>query len=217
VLHADAELQRAIELNPNHAESHYLRHYILLALNRPNEALQEEKRSVELDPFARSWGLGRCYFQLRQFDAAISEFRMQSAARPGDSHVHDGLALAYRLKGMPKESQQELEKRFELEHNAEGLAAVSRAYAKGGPKAVAQWIAIAVKAQAREEYISPWDIAQNVAFTRDKDETLKYLEAAYQEHSPGLISIQNEPVFDFLHSDPRYRALVKKIDLPPAY
>jgi len=29
--------------------------------------------------------------------------------------------------------------------------------------------------------------------------------------------IQNDPEFDFLHSDERYRALVKKIGLPPAY
>ncbi len=217
LLHADAELQKAIELNPNYAESHYLRHYILLALNRPDEALQEEKRSVELDPFARSWGLGRCYIQLRQFDAAISEFRMQSAARPGDSSAHEGLALAYRLKGMAKESQQELEKRFELQHNQEGLAAARRAYAQGGSKAVAQWIATAVEAIAHEEYVSPWDIAQNVAYTRDKDKTLKYLEAAYREHSPGLIGIQNEPVFDFLHDDPRYRTLVTKLGLPPSY
>ena len=142
---------------------------------------------------------------------------MQSAARPGDSSAHEGLALAYRLKGMAKESQQELEKRFELQHNQEGLAAARRAYAQGGSKAVAQWIATAVEAIAHEEYVSPWDIAQNVAYTRDKDKTLKYLEAAYREHSPGLIGIQNEPVFDFLHDDPRYRTLVTKLGLPPSY
>ena len=216
-LDADAELRRSIELNPNYAESHYLRHYILLALNRLDEALQEEKRAVELDPFVRSWGLGRCYIQLRQFDAAISELRMQSVARPGDAFVHHLLALAYRLKGMAKESQQELEKKFELEHNAEGLAAVRQAYARGGQKAVAQWDATVTKARAREEYISPLDLAQTVAGTYDKEETLKYLDAAYREHTPFLIIIQNEPVLDFLHNDPRYRALVTKLGLSPAY
>jgi TolB-like protein/DNA-binding winged helix-turn-helix (wHTH) protein/Tfp pilus assembly protein PilF len=216
-LHADAEIRRAIELNPDYAESHYLRHYILLALNRPAEALQEEKLAVELDPFARSWGLGYCYIQLRQFDAAISEFRMQSVARPDDAPVHQGLVLAYRLKGMAKESEQELEKQFELEHNAEGEAAARRAYAKGGEKAVAQWQATVTRTRSREEYVSPWDIAQNVANTRDKDETLQYLEASYREHAPALISIQAEPIFDFLHDDPRYRALVTKLKLTPAY
>src|SRR5580700_11360547 len=215
-LHADADLRQAIELNPNYAESHYLRHYILLALNRPDEALQEEKRATELDPFARPWGLGKCYIQLRQFDAAISELRMQSVARPNATFVLHLLALAYQLKGMAKESEQELERQFELDHNAEALAAARRAYAKGGQKAVAQWEATVTKARSRKEYVSPWEIAQDVALTRDKEETLKYLEAAYREHSSRLINIQNEPVFDFLHSDQRYQSLVKKIGLPPA-
>jgi TolB-like protein/DNA-binding winged helix-turn-helix (wHTH) protein len=212
-LHADADLRQAIELNPNYAESHYLRHYILLALNRPDEALQEEKRATELDPFARPWGLGKCYIQLRQFDAAISELRMQSVARPNATFVHHLLALAYQLKGMAKESEQELERQFELDHNAEALAAARRAYAKGGQKAVAQWEATVTKARSRKEYVSPWEIAQDVALTRDKEETLKYLEAAYREHSSRLINIQNEPIFDFLHSDQRYQSLVKKLGL----
>jgi TolB-like protein/DNA-binding winged helix-turn-helix (wHTH) protein len=216
-LHADAELRQAIELNPNYAESHYLRHYILLALNRPDEALQEEKRGTELDPFARPWGLGKCYIQLRQFDAGISELRMQSVARPNATFVLHLLALAYQLKGMAKESEQELERQFELDHNAEALAAARRAYAKGGQKAVAQWEATVTKARSRKEYVSPWEIAQNVALTRDKEETLQYLEAAYREHSPSLITIQTEPIFDFLHSDERYRAIVNKVGLTPAY
>jgi len=31
--------------------------------------------------------------------------------------------------------------------------------------------------------------------------------------APWLIIVQNEPRFDFLHSDPRYQALIKKIGL----
>jgi hypothetical protein len=29
--------------------------------------------------------------------------------------------------------------------------------------------------------------------------------------------LQSHPGFDFLHSDPRYRAIVNKMGLPPAY
>ena len=45
---------------------------------------------------------------------------------------------------------------------------------------------------------------------------MKYLELSYRNHDPDLIFIQNEPLFDFLHPDPRYQTLVKKIGLPPA-
>jgi len=52
------------------------------------------------------------------------------------------------------------------------------------------------------------------ARARHPFETLKLLEAAYHEHSPGLIFLQNEPLFDFLHSNARYQSLAQK--LPPA-
>jgi hypothetical protein len=32
-----------------------------------------------------------------------------------------------------------------------------------------------------------------------------------------LLYIQCNPAFDFLHSDPRYRSLIHRIGLPPAY
>jgi hypothetical protein len=54
-------------------------------------------------------------------------------------------------------------------------------------------------------------------YTSDKDETLKYLEAAYREHNPSLINLQYEAIVDFLHDDPRYQALVKKLALPAAH
>ena len=52
-----------------------------------------------------------------------------------------------------------------------------------------------------------------IAFTGVKEQILKYLELAYREHDPDMIKVQNKPLFDFLHSDPRYHALPKKIGL----
>lgn len=214
---ADAESRRAIELNPNYAEGHYVRHYVLHMMNRPSEALQEEKRAVELEPFARNWGLGGLYIRLRQYDSAISELRMQSDLRPDDSGLHHLLSEAYWFKGMYEESQQEFEKGLALEHRPEAAAAAHHAFEQGGEKAVERWGVNDIKARARKEYVPAWDIAFTVAFTGDKEETLKYLEAAYRDRSPNIIGLQNEPVFDFLHSEPRYRELVKNMGLPPAY
>jgi TolB-like protein/DNA-binding winged helix-turn-helix (wHTH) protein/Tfp pilus assembly protein PilF len=215
--HADAESRRAIELNPNYAEGHYVRHYVLHMMNRPSEALQEEKRAVELEPFARNWGLAGLYIRLQQYDSAIAELRMQSDLRPDESGLHHLLSEAYWLKGMYEESQKEFEKALELEHRPEAAAAAHRAFEQGGETAVERWGANDIKARARKEYVPSWDIGFIVAFTGDKEETLKYLESAYQEHSLSIVGLQNEPIFAFLHSNPRYRELVKKIGLPPAY
>ena len=50
-----------------------------------------------------------------------------------------------------------------------------------------------------------------------KEETLHYLEEAYNERSPNLAWVQHSPEFDFLHTDERYRSLIQRIGLPPAY
>ncbi len=210
---ADAELRRAIALNPNYAEGHYLRHKILTVMNRLDEAEAEAKCAVELDPFARSWGLGAFYARTRRYDAAINELRTRHAARPTDISVVWWLSRAYWLKGMYKESQQELEEGLQLDHNQKVLAAAHREWVEGGEKAVEQGASERVKAQARTSYVSEFDLAAAIASTGDKDQTLKHLEAAYRERDPEMIEIQYEPLFDILHSDSRYQALVKQIGL----
>ena len=52
------------------------------------------------------------------------------------------------------------------------------------------------------------------AALKRKDETLRYLEQAYQEREPWLANIQYLPYLDFLHAEPRYQAIVKKMHLP---
>jgi TolB-like protein/DNA-binding winged helix-turn-helix (wHTH) protein len=210
---ADAEIRRAIALNPNFAEGHYLRDKILKTMNRLDEAEAETKRAAELDPFARPFGLGGFYTETRQYDAAINELRTQQAARPTDDVVAWYLSEAYWLKGMYKESQQEMEEALQLDHNQGALTAAHKVWVQGGEKAVEQWGAEHLKARARNSYVSEFDLAKAIAFTGDKDQTLKHLEAAYRDRDPEMIEVQYEPVFDILHSDSRYQALVKKIGL----
>jgi TolB-like protein/DNA-binding winged helix-turn-helix (wHTH) protein/Tfp pilus assembly protein PilF len=210
---ADAELRRAIALNPDYAEAHHLHRKVLMAMNRLDEAEAEEKRAVELDPFARAYGLGGFYTDTRQYDAAINELRIRHAARPTDVNVVWYLSKAYWLKGMYKESQQELEEALQAEHDLEARAAAHKAWVHGGEEAVELWGAESTKARARNSYVAELDFAVAIAYTGDKDQTLKHIEAAYHNRDPYMIELQYEPVFDFLHSDSRYQALVKKIGL----
>jgi TolB-like protein/DNA-binding winged helix-turn-helix (wHTH) protein/Tfp pilus assembly protein PilF len=216
---AEAESRRALELDPNNAEAHHLYSYVLFVTQRLEEALQEQKRATSLDYSLRPWALGRAYIHLRQFDDAIKELRMLAESQSNKSWVRYQLSQAYWLKGMYKESEQELESALRLGSDPKMADAYHRAFVRNGEKGAAQVGVVELKARARKKYISPWDMAFECALLGDvdKEETLKYLEAAYQARSPWLVFVQNEPVFDFLHSDPRYRALVNKIGLPPAY
>jgi len=213
--HADSESRRAIELNPNYGEAHYVRHYLMMAMNRLPDAESEEKRAVELDPFARPWGLGQFYIETRQYDAAINEFRQQHLARPNDDIIEMDLSKAYWLKGMYKESEEALEDGLRMENDQKALDAVHKAWVQGGETAVEKWGVESTKALAHKEYVSDLYIANTTAYTGDKEQTLNYLEEAYRRHEPELIKLQYEPVFDFLHKERRYQALVKQLGLGP--
>ena len=212
---AEAEAQRAIELNPNLAAAHHLRSYILFALNRNAEALQEQRQATEIDPFAQPWHLGRAYLYLRQYDAAINELSARAAVQKVDG-IEFILSDAYRFKGMNKEAARHLELGFLAEDDQHSAKAVRRAFDQGGYRAVAEWLLRRDQDKAREEYVSPFFLALDYARLERKDDTLHFLEGAFEEGSPEMVFLEKRPHFDFLHSDLRFQALVRKVGLPAA-
>jgi hypothetical protein len=90
-------------------------------------------------------------------------------------------------------------------------------YIRGGFQAVLEWKLNRYKQSAAKGYVSPIKFAEVCAQLRRKEETLRYLELAYVQHAPYLAHIQFNAHFDFLHSEPLYRAIVKKMGPPPAY
>ncbi len=214
---ADKESARAIELNPAASESHHLRAYVLSALNRTEESLQEDRKAIELDPLVRPWEMGYAFTRARQFDEAVNELRIRSEARPNDAWLHGVLSEAYLRKGMEKEAEQEAEQQMRL-NDARPLADEQhQIYSRGGFRAVLEWKLARWNRRAAKRYISPIDFAQLYARLKRKDDTLRYLELACKEHAPFMAHLQWNPDFDFLHSEPRYRAIVQKMGLPPAY
>jgi TolB-like protein/DNA-binding winged helix-turn-helix (wHTH) protein len=214
---AESESARAVELNPNYAEGRHLHSYTLYALNRDDEALQEQKRATEIDPFARPWALGDAYVHHRQYDAAINELRARAEVQPQDPWVQFCLSDVYRFKGMKNEAALHAKQSFLAWGDTKSAAAVRRAFERGGVPAMDQWLLSQDLDQARKKYVSPFTLAYDYARLERKEDTLRALEDSYRERSPSLLFIQKEPVFDFLHSEPRYRDIVKKMGLPPAY
>jgi len=209
---AERESARALELNPHYSEAHHLRAYILLALQKSEEALQEDRKLMELDPRVRPWALGSMLLRTRQFDAGIAELRARAEVQPDDLITHSVLSELYWHKGLTAESVQELAR----DYSPKSAAELETAFRRGGARGAAEWrLAHAKKLQA-QMYVSPWDFASLTAHAGHREETLHWLEQCYDEHVPWLAFLQNEPDFDFLRSDPRYQAIVKKLGLPPA-
>lgn len=214
---AEQESARALALNPSFAEGHHLRAYVLQGLNRMDEAVEEERKNLALDPFARPWALVVALLRTRQFDAALTEARLRSQAQPDNADLHLVLSYAYIYKGMDKEAAQEWETSLQLAGDKPSAAAMHEAFARGGLNAVYEWQLADLKKQAAAKYVPYENLAILSAKFSLKRETLHYLEKAYEEHEPKLVKIQSEPDFYFLHADPRYRAIITKMGLDPAW
>ena len=210
---AETESLQAIALNPNYAEAYHVYSYVLAAMNRNAEAVEAQKRGTEIDPFSRPWALGFTYFRLRQFDAAVTELRLRTQADPRRGTNHMMLSDAYHFAGMDQEALEEMEQAFRLWGNATEADMIRREGAKGY-LAVAKWQFRRDKTTVPTHYVAPVWSAMGAARAHEKEETLRLLEQAYDEHSPRLIFLQNEPEFDFLHSEPRYQEIVRKMGLP---
>jgi TolB-like protein/DNA-binding winged helix-turn-helix (wHTH) protein len=214
---ADREVLRAIELDPKFAEAHHLRAKILGALNRHQEAIAEQKIATELDPFARPFALALSYALARQYDAAITDGLQRLESTPNDATLHGVLSWAYRCKGMHKEAVQMLGPYFLLQGDKSSAESVRQAFEQGGYKAVVRWEISDTERKSTKQYVSPVDLALHHAQLGQREKTLALLEEGYRQHSPYMLDIQNDPAYDFLHTDERYRSIIRKIGLPPAW
>jgi len=214
---AEKESGRAIELNPHYSEIHHLRSYLFDTLSRTDESLQEERKAMELDPFARPFGLALALLYAHQFDAALQEALARSDVQHNDATLVWIAGDIYTYKGMQAEGVQEWERALLLWGDKKHAAEMQRAFRRGGFRAVLEWNLSDVQRTATTKYVSPMEFAFCYARLGRKDETIRYLERAYQEHIPFLVHLPHDPNFYFVHSDPRYRAIVNKMGLPPAY
>jgi hypothetical protein len=60
-------------------------------------------------------------------------------------------------------------------------------------------------------------LASYYAQLGDKEQTLALLEEGYRQRATDTLWIQGDPAYDFLHTDERYRSLIRRIGLAPEY
>jgi hypothetical protein len=94
------------------------------------------------------------------------------------------------------------------EGQLEGLVVV---YSAMGRKADSD---AALSAMERNGTYFPSDFARVHAFRGDIDRAMSYLEKAYETRDLDLWYIKDEPLLKNLEGDPRYKAFLRKMNLP---
>jgi TolB-like protein/DNA-binding winged helix-turn-helix (wHTH) protein len=129
---AEKESLRAIELNPSFAEAYHLYSYVLLALNRNDDAVEAQRKSQELDSFARPWGLGYALNCVGKYKEAEIDLRQRVEALPKNHRLRYELVRSYLIQGREKESMEEFAEMLRMEGDEKSASEVRVAFAKGG-------------------------------------------------------------------------------------
>ena len=106
---AEAQLREEIKLAPGNALTYMRMADILLKTQRPQDALSNAERAVQLDPEAAGGHelLGRSLLEVGKTEAAIKELEIASRLAPNYPEVHFNLARAYTKARMPVEAERE--------------------------------------------------------------------------------------------------------------
>jgi TolB-like protein/DNA-binding winged helix-turn-helix (wHTH) protein len=207
----DESIQRAVALEPGNPEVVRSAGFSAAILGRFDEALRLTRRAVDLDPLnAMSWEiLGETKFNAGQADEAIEDLKRAVELNPDLWNGRIFLSEIYILQGRPQDALLEIE-RVRLDSTRVSLYAIAY-HALGREKesdaALSELIA---KYHSGSEYV----IAGVYAFRQESDEAFKWLDRAYVQRNSGLILTRVDPLLKNLRHDPRFAALLKKLNLP---
>ena len=211
---SEAEWQKALEINPNNANAHAYYAHLLLALDRVGSAMEHSRRSLELDPFNPLFhGMyGMVLLSARRFDEAIEEARTALTMQPSLVAARSVLWNALVHTGRREEALDA--QREWIAQDPERLAAFDRGRAEAGFEGALRELCEVLIARYRSgRYFGAHGIAFNLLAAGDSERSLEWLEEGYRIRDPGLLYFSN-PTWDPLRSDPRFRALLRRIGLP---
>lgn len=212
---AEKACKRSIELNPNYATARHWYSRLLNTLGRKDEALAEIKRANEIDPLSMVIisNLAGFYRERGDYQSAIEQNNKIIEIDPSYFGVQLTFADIYLDQKRSAEALAAAEKARDIP--VIGIGVLGRAYAQLGRRDEA----LAVVKTLEEDFAKGNNgAATNIAFVYvllgDKEKTFEWLEKAFQARDTDLPRFRLGPTFDPIRDDPRYKDLLKRMNLP---
>jgi eukaryotic-like serine/threonine-protein kinase len=194
---ADRNGRRALELGPNIAEAHYgYANAVLVPQGRWDEAIAEFRKALELDPFSRiiNSNYARTLLYVRPFGETREQVRKMLEVAPDYWFAQFVASEVEAAAGNYEQARALLEKALPN--------------TQVGPGKEGYWRAIK---QSKPE--NSMSVAQAEAQLGNKDAAFRALEQCSREDNVSLSEQIHGPEFDPLRSDPRYAALMQRMNL----
>ena len=210
---AESHGRRALELNPNNAESHGNFALFLSNTGRHTEALAEAKRALELNPLDLAMNAieGQILLHAGRPDEALAQLQKISELEPNFWMTHSFAASVYIEKGMFAAAIAESRKERELT-GGNTIPFGAYALAKSGKQAEARTVLEELLKLSAGKYVSPYNIALLYNGLERRDEALTWLEKAYEQRDPKMTFLKVEPKWNNLRTEPHFIKLMQRMN-----
>jgi TolB-like protein len=209
----EEHFRRALGLSPSYPTAHQWYGAMLIDMGRAREGLAEMRRAVELDPLGPSPNnaLGMSLYFTRQYDDSIRQCQQNLEVFSAYVESYNCLGFAYIAKGMYPQSIAAIEKAAAITGAPPPIAGLlASARALGGDRnAVPRLLQ-----EFTGRDVSPVVRALLYHVAGDRDRTFEWLDRAVEQRSFASETIAIHPMLESLHSDSRWKALLRKMNLP---
>ncbi len=213
---AERHFLKAIQLKPDYPEAHLWYGNLLACTGRFDEAVREMRRGQELEPLepAPPTHVGWALYYARRFDESIKVLGDVVASDPEFSLSYMVLSGAYAAKKRWAEAIAAGRKFVELSsESVVSLSLLGLIYGLASRKDEASKILERMDELSKDRYVGPIFRASVWTGLGEKNKALEYLEKAYEERESFMGWLRVWPVFDSLRPEPRFQALLKKMNL----
>ena len=210
---AEDQFKRALQLDPNSADSHWAYAHLLSNTGRHAEALAEIKRARELDPLNVIINTSEGFYLLHagQTDEALAKLQKTLELDPNFWLAHMFVSSAYAEQGKYSEAIAEARKAKEHSASSQPTAFLGYALAKYGKQAEARALLEELLKSSSERYVPPYHIALIYNGLGERDQTLAWLERGFEERDPRMVFLKVEPKWNNLRADPKFQDLMRRV------
>lgn len=214
------ECKRAIELNPNYAMAHHFYAIHLLCLGQLGEALAENDRALQLDPFSLPVNAVRQYILvgLRQYDRALEQLEGMSGINPELQSPRGDAARIYWIQRRIPEALADERKAATLAHlptRIRELDQVAATYARSGSRAALVEFAQQLEKKYSKGESRPLEVAVAYGIVGNKGKVVKWLNQSLHDRNDDFtMMLKSAPEFDCVRSDPHFQDVLRRSGLP---
>ena len=208
---AEADMKRAVSLGPGDATAQMRYGHLMAVLGRLTEAIAITRKVTEIDPLdANAWfHLGWYYNATGQTQLARQALSRALEISPQSEYAALNLAITELLEKRPKAALERVQPPWQrwMRNFIIAMAQHDLGRAQESQNALQHLL-------SESRGTSASQIAEVYAWRGEYDSAFEWLERARVQRDPGSRYVKYDPVLRNLRGDPRYTALLKKMNLP---